>query len=100
MSWCDSVGSPDMGQERRGALRKKTFLKGKVYYNHRLSSVECTIRDFTDTGARLQFAGPVTLPDNIELDIPSRDQSLTASVRWRKDNEVGLRFAEGEAERP
>lgn len=85
-------------QERRKWPRKKTFLKGTVYFNHRLSSVECTIRDFTDYGARLQFTAPVSLPDAIELEIPSRDQSLKALVRWRKDGEVGVSLDETYAE--
>lgn len=89
-----------MQQERRRAPRKRTFLKGTVYYNHRLSSVECTIRDFTDAGARLHFAGPVSLPDTIEIDIPSREQSLKAVVRWRKDDDVGVSFGETETEGP
>lgn len=87
-----------MQQERRRAPRKRTFLKGTVYYNHRLSSVQCTIRDFTDYGARLQFAAPISLPDAIELEIPSREQSLKAAVRWRKDNEVGVSLDEAYAE--
>ena len=87
-----------MQQERRKWPRKKTFLKGTVYYNHRLSSVECTIRDFTDYGARLQFTAPVSLPDVVELDIPSRDQSVRAHIRWRKDDEVGVGLDESYAE--
>jgi hypothetical protein len=80
--------------ERRKAPRKKSFLKGTVYYNHRHSSIECTIRDFSEYGARLQFPSPVTLPDPVELEIPTREQTLRAHVRWRKDDEVGVSFEE------
>jgi hypothetical protein len=86
--------------ERRKAPRKKSFLKGTVYYNHRLSSVECTIRDLSDYGARLQFPAPVTLPDPVELEIPTRDQTLQAHVRWRKDDEVGVSFDDSESANP
>ena len=86
--------------ERRKAPRKKSFLKGTVYYNHRHSSIECTIRDFSDYGARLQFPSPVTLPDPVELEIPARDLTLRAHVRWRKDDEVGVSFEENEAAGP
>jgi hypothetical protein len=79
-----------MSPERRKSPRKKTFLKGTVYFNHRRSSIECTIRDFSDYGARLQFAAPVTLPDTVELEVPSREQILKVHVRWRKDDEVGV----------
>ena len=87
-----------MQQERRKWARKKSFLKGTVFYNHRLSSVECTIRDITDYGARLQFPSAVTLPDSVELSIPSRDQTLNAHIRWRKDDEVGVSLDDTYAE--
>ncbi len=87
-----------MQQERRKWPRKKSFLKGTVFYNHRHSSIECTIRDFTDYGARLQFASPVTLPDTVELEIPSREQTLNVHIRWRKDDEVGVSLDEAYAQ--
>lgn len=83
-----------MQPERRRWPRKKSFLKGTVFYNHRHSSAECTIRDFTEYGCRLQFVAPVTLPDSVELEIPSREQTLTAHIRWRKDDEVGVSLDE------
>jgi hypothetical protein len=89
---------PDMQQERRKWPRKKSFLKGTVFYNHRHSSIECTIRDFTDYGCRLQFASPVTLPDTVELEIPAREQTLNAHIRWRKDDEVGVSLDESYAQ--
>jgi hypothetical protein len=84
--------------ERRKATRKKSFLKGTVYYNHRHSSIECTIRDLSDYGARLEFPSPVTLPDPLELEIPMREQTLQARVRWRKNDEVGVSFDEADSE--
>jgi hypothetical protein len=84
--------------ERRKATRKKSFLKGTVYFNHRHSSIECTIRDLSDYGARLEFPAPVTLPDPVELEIPTREQTLQARVRWRKNNEVGVSFEEQDSE--
>jgi hypothetical protein len=81
-------------QERRGAPRKRSFLKGIVYFNNRLSSIDCVIRDFSNSGARLEFAAAVSLPDTVELFIPTRDQTLASQVRWRKADEVGVSFAD------
>jgi len=85
--------------ERRVAPRKRSFLKGTVYFNNRLSSIDCVVRDFSDGGARLEFTTIVTLPDSIELYISTRDQTLPAQVRWRKDTEVGVGFDSIAAER-
>ena len=87
-----------MQPERRRWPRKRSFLKGTVFYNHRHSSIECTVRDFTDYGCRLEFAAPVTLPDSVELEIPSREQTLTAHIRWRKDDEIGVSLDEAYAQ--
>ena len=78
--------------ERRTASRKRSFLKGTVYFNNRLASTDCVVRDFSGAGARLEFASVVTLPDSFELYIPTRDQTLDAHVRWRNDTEVGITF--------
>jgi len=78
--------------ERRNTTRKRSFLKGTVYFNNRHSSIDCVVRDYSEGGARLEFATVVTLPDSIELYISARDQTLQAHVRWRKDTEVGVGF--------
>ena len=80
-------------QERRTSSRKKSFLKGTLYFDNRLSSAECLVRDLSEQGARVQFSSPVRLPDMVELYIPVRDQTFEAKVRWRRDDEVGLAFA-------
>lgn len=78
--------------ERRIVSRKRSFLKGTVYFNNRLASIDCVVRDFSDSGARLEFASVVTLPDSFELYIPTRDQTLNVHVRWRNDTEIGITF--------
>jgi hypothetical protein len=85
--------------ERRIATRKKSFLKGTVYFNNRHSSLDCLIRDYSDTGARLEFAGPTSLPETIELHIPARDETLRCHVRRVQGNEVGVSFENELAER-
>ena len=74
------------------AVRQRTFLKGTVYYDNRRASIECTIRDLSDSGARLAFDHPVTVPDNIELFISQKQQTLRAYVRRREPYEIGVAF--------
>lgn len=81
-----------MNQETRAAVRQRTFLKGTVYYDNRRASIECTIRDLSDSGARVTFEHPVTVPDNIELFIPQKQQTLRACVRRREPKEIGIAF--------
>ena len=45
--------------ERRTAARKKSFLQGRVYYNHHRSSLDCLVRDISEEGARLVPYNPI-----------------------------------------
>jgi hypothetical protein len=78
--------------ERRDSLRHRSFLKGRLYYNNKLSSVDCLVRDISDGGARLKFFGVVTVPDFIELHLPNKDETYRAKVQWRAGDEVGVAF--------
>ncbi len=81
-----------MADETNAATRQRTFLKGTLYYDNRRASIECVIRDMSDSGARLTFEHPATVPDNVELFIPHKQQTLRAHVRRRGPNEIGIAF--------
>ncbi len=78
--------------EHRRALRTRTILQGRVVFNDRFSLIECTVRDLSDTGAQIAFAHPVTLPVEVELEIPTRKLSTRARVMWSKGKTHGLIF--------
>jgi len=86
-----------MSVERRNAPRQRSFLRGCVYFNNRRSAVDCMVRDLSETGARLTFADATTIPDTVELSIPQKQQTLRASVQWRKADEVGIAFVAADA---
>ena len=81
-----------MAEEPKIAVRQRTFLKGTLYYDNRRASIECVIRDISDSGARLSFDNPVSVPDNVELFIPHKQQTLRARVQRREPNEIGIAF--------
>ena len=82
--------------ERRGSRRSKSFLRGFVYVSRKRGALACLVRDLSEKGARIIFPDTVTLPDVVELYIPQRDQTLRARVHWRRNDEIGLAFAEAE----
>ncbi len=79
--------------ERRNASRHKSFLRGRIYYNNRRNSVDCLIRDISPGGARLTFSDAVTVPDVVDVYIPQKEQTLRASVHWRRGQEIGVTFS-------
>jgi hypothetical protein len=79
--------------ERRASRRQKSFLRGVVYFDKRRSETACPVRDLSEDGARIVLSQTITIPDVIELQIPQRDQTLSARVQWRRADEVGLSFS-------
>jgi hypothetical protein len=83
--------------ERRALARHKTFIKGRIYFNNRLSSMDCIVRDVTDVGARLEASESVALPDAFELYLPTKDEHFRAQVEWRKGNHLGVSWSAEQA---
>jgi len=78
---------------RRASRRQKSFLRGVVYFDKRRSETACLVRDLSEDGARIVLSQTITIPDVIELQIPQREQTLSARVQWRRADEVGLSFS-------
>ena len=56
--------------------------------------VECLVRVFADTGARLKYSGQILAEDIIKLQIPNKGQILRAKVQWRETDEIGISFVD------
>lgn len=80
--------------ERRTATRQKSFLQGRIYFNHRRSTVDCLVRDYSETGARLKFSETAAVPEAIELYIPNKEEVRRARVEWRTGDEMGISFGD------
>src|SRR5262245_3516940 len=79
--------------ERRTASRQKSFLRGCIQFNNRRTAIDCLVRDISASGARLIFSDSISIPDEVELYIPQKEQTLRAHVQWRRGEEVGVAFA-------
>ncbi len=71
-----------------------------IYYDNRRVSIDCTIRDLSDAGARIALQTLVTVPDNIELFIPQKQRTLPARVQRREPYEIGVSFDDQRAGEP
>jgi hypothetical protein len=76
----------------RMAPRRRVLKSGIAASNDRRLTVNCTVRDLSDTGARLRVEGSMTVPDTFELLIPLDGLEASCQVVWRKGGEVGVRF--------
>jgi PilZ domain len=84
-----------MSDQRSGA-RWPTCLKGQVRARDG-RVIDCLVRDFSDSGARIELNGSATLPHTFDLFFPLRQATFRAQVRWRGENEIGLTFENPES---
>ena len=82
-------------RDNRTAPRLRSLLKGRITYNNRLSTIDCVVRDISATGARLALTHQNVLPDKFELYVPLKEQTYSVEVRWRADEDMGVRFLTG-----
>lgn len=78
--------------DARLAARRRVLKAGLVAYNDRHLTIHCTVRDVSDTGARLKVEGSLSVPDSFELIIEVDGLEASCEVVWRSTNEVGVRF--------
>ena len=80
-----------MGEERRRAVRRRTLKGAHIVFNGGHASVSCTVRNFSDEGARLCVDGVVGIPTEFTIlfDGGSRRECV---VKWRDPTTIGVEF--------
>ena len=76
----------------RKASRKRVILGAKVIYNEGAFSLDCRIRDISDSGARIVLSASSIIPTRVVLVDIRNSIAYEAEVVWLKAPEFGLRF--------
>jgi hypothetical protein len=79
-------------EDNRREPRRRVLKGGIVAFNDRRSTLPCTVRDVSDTGARLRVTGSVSAPDTFELIIELDGLEAPCEVVRRNGNEIAVRF--------
>src|SRR6187399_1947297 len=75
--------------ERRPKARQRVLLTGIVAYANGAHSFHCTIRNLSETGARLAVGNNTQFPSDFYL-INIRDRVVhEAKLAWNKGTEIG-----------
>ena len=78
--------------EKRKTARRRVLKEGKIIFADGMRLIDCTIRDMSESGARLLIANTIGLPDTFHLFEKSSRMVYPATVAWRQSNAVGVRF--------
>ena len=76
--------------ERRSGERSRA-VKGAVIRSDE-GLVECVVRNLSSKGARLAFANVAAVPAQFQRKVGPSGAWRTATVRWRRGDEVGVSF--------
>jgi PilZ domain len=80
--------------ERREDKRRRCLLGARVVFNGRDSTMSCTVRNVSDTGALLIFGETPYIPQMFELLLDNRRTVAPVTVVWRDGERVGVQFQE------
>jgi len=80
-----------MTDENRIAPRRRILKGGKIVVNNGFSTFDCTVRNLSETGARIRVVSIIGIPDSFELAM-DYGAKFQCSVAWKTETELGVRF--------
>jgi hypothetical protein len=80
--------------DKQRAPRRRVLKAGIIAFNDRHSTLPCTVRNVSDTGALIRMPGTLSPPDTFDLIIELDGLEASCTVMWRKGEDVGVRFNE------
>ncbi len=78
--------------EQRRSQRQRVLKAEKISYGGGSIVIDCTIRNVSATGARLQVPTSVAIPDKFDFFETATGKARQARVMWRKGDVMGIRF--------
>lgn len=80
-----------MSEDHRDAQRHRALKGGRIVINDGFSTFDCTVRNLSETGAKLALSSSLTIPHRFELAMHDGRQ-FSCEVAWRTETEIGVRF--------
>ena len=77
--------------EKRRVPRRRALLGAKAIFNGSSSTLNCTVRNLTELGCRLDFVDAVGIPQSFRLQIMSKPP-VACTVIWKSGNQRGVAF--------
>jgi PilZ domain len=79
-------------EQKRRAPRRRTLKAGTIEFGG--AAIDCTMRNVSQTGAALNVASPLGIPEKFTLIVPSENLRRNCRVVYRKDWRIGVTFEE------
>lgn len=79
-----------MDGDNRSAPRHRVLKAATISFGG--GAISCTVRNLSVTGASLEVASPIGIPDSIVLELEGGGRRCR--VIWRKGKRIGVRFVD------
>lgn len=76
--------------ERRAVPRQRVLKGGTIAFAH--GSIECTVRNLSPNGARIDLASPIGLPNAFTLVIRADNLMRRCHQIWNTGSRIGVAF--------
>src|SRR5690242_1895234 len=77
-------------QERRKQPRMPTYLGAQITTDHKLTAIDCVVRNMSGMGAKVLVRSTTLVPDEFILQITSREAAYRVRPRWRHHRALGV----------
>ena len=80
--------------EVRRDERVRAFLRARILFNNNNSSIDCTVKNFSTSGAKIEISSVLSVPNEFDLEVPQKGRTYRARLMWRDANFIGVQFVE------
>lgn len=77
--------------ENRRSPRQRILKGGTILFDH-AAGIDCTVRNASETGALLEIASLIGIPNNFTLITRKDGAKRLCHVAWRSARRIGVRF--------
>lgn len=93
--WLDEWKVEQSGQEQnhRGDRRQRVLKGALITFKDRAATINCVVRNLSDSGACLKVDSPIGIPDAFDLIFDDHKSIRHCRVTWRKATQIGIEFA-------
>ena len=85
--------------EARQGERVRALLRARIIFNNQNSTIDCTIKNISTSGAKIELSNTASVPADFDLEIPQRGRTYRARIVWRDAEALGVTFIEDNADR-
>jgi len=80
------------GENSRRATRQRVLKTAKIFRMNGAHAVDCTVRDMSETGARVICKDQLALPNELQFVLPGDGFMHIGRVVWRRGDLAGIHF--------